>query len=146
MLRNWFKCYVSSSADLPLKPITPPAVCNETRVIYNSTGDYQKTICLITQNLNYTDARLNCNDNGMQLYDIVDVTGSDSKTSLLDYANKKWAQKSGNVLHVKGRRDINCGNIDNTLGSFVDGFGACNRTTWSVCQFISTDSKSKNYP
>lgn len=92
------------------------------------------------QTLNYTDARLNCNNNGMQLFDIVDLSGSDSKTELLSFANKMWMSGSGKAFHIKGRKDINCKNIDNTLGNFADGFNACNKTTSSFCQFISTDS------
>jgi hypothetical protein len=129
------------SADPPLMPIATPSICAEIKHVYNLTADYQKTICYVSQAQTYTDARITCNNNGMQLYGIVDAKESVSKTSLLSYANKKWLPKSGNVFNIKGRKDSNCANINNTLGDFVDGFGSCSIPKMTFCQFISNARK-----
>lgn len=124
----------SDSVDPPLKAIATPSLCSDTTAVYNILGDYRKTSCLISDNLNYTDARLNCLKNEMHLFELDDY--SESKTTLLAYANKKWTPKSGNVMHTKGRKYLNCANINNTAGDFVDGFGSCSLTTNSFCQFL----------
>jgi hypothetical protein len=90
----------------------------------------------VNQKKNYADARLTCNNNGMQLYDIKESSTSDSKTALLSYANKKWPAKSGNVFYMKGRKDSTCATINNSLGDFTDGFGSCNGLMPFICQFI----------
>jgi Papain family cysteine protease len=128
--------YINYEPDSPLKPIATPSVCSDVSFIYNGTADYQKTICFVNQNKNYADARLTCKNNGMQLYDINESSTSDSKTALFNYANKKWPANSGFVLHVKGRTYTTCASINNTVGTFGDGFGSCDTATLSVCQFL----------
>jgi hypothetical protein len=122
-------------------PIATPTICADTKHVYSLTSDYQKTICFVSQTQNYTDARMTCNSNGMQLYNLTDAQGSVSTTSLLSYANKKWQPKSGNVFNIKGRKESNCANINNTLGDFVDGFGSCSSPKMTFCQFISNARK-----
>jgi hypothetical protein len=124
-----------------MSPIATPTICTEFKHVYSLTAEYQKTICFVSQAQNYTDARMTCNSNGMQLYNLIDPQGSVSKTSVLNYANKKWQAKSGNVFNIKGRKDTNCANINNTLGDFVDGFGSCTTPKMTFCQFISNARK-----
>jgi hypothetical protein len=91
----------------------------------------------VNSNKNYADARQFCITNNMQLYDIKDETSSLSKSELLAYANKKYAASTGISLFIKGRKGSDCSSIDKTTGNFTDGFGLCNRTIPSICEFIN---------
>jgi hypothetical protein len=109
--------------------------------IYSDIADYQKTICVVNESKNYTEARLNCQRNGMQLYDIFDSYGSFSETELLSFANETWPARNGNVFYTKGRKDLTCANINNTSGQFKSGFDSCTRLLPSVCQFVDVSRK-----
>jgi hypothetical protein len=124
------------SADAPLKPINDSRICAFRKNIYSDIADYQKTICVVDESKNYTEARLNCQRNGMQLYDIFDSFGSFSETELLSFASKSWPTEIGRFFFIKGRKDSTCANINNTNGAFVKGFGSCNVLQRSLCQFL----------
>jgi hypothetical protein len=72
----------------------------------------------------------------MQLYDIKDEAPSLSKSELLAYANKKYAASTGISLHIRGRKGSDCASIGKTTANFTEGFGLCNRTIPSICEFI----------
>jgi hypothetical protein len=91
--------------------------------------------------MNYTAARLNCQRNGMQLYDTNDSFESTPLTELMSFASETWPT-SGNVLYIKGRRDTSCANINNTQKGFQSGFGSCDQLLPSICQFIDASSKN----
>ena len=93
---------------------------------------------------NYTSSRLLCLSNEMQLYDTNDSADFLSETELLKFFNKTWTMESENVFYIKGRKDLNCANINNTLGRFVEGFGSCSLLTSCICQFSQFNRKFKS--
>lgn len=134
------KTSLTYPADPPLKPTNNSAICSFKHDVFNSTFYYLKTLCVITDRRNYTEARIFCQRNGMQLYDIKEHAGSDSMTELVAFMNETWPVQNGNVLYVKGRKDLTCRNVNRTGGDFEEEFDSCDLLMPSICQFINSTS------
>lgn len=78
----------------------------------------------------------------MQLYNINDLPDSIAKNELVSFANKTLSSRSGNMFHIKGRKDSTCANINNTVGGFVDGFGACELRLPCICQLNEVNRRN----
>lgn len=118
-----------------MSPIATPTICSNTFAV-NFNSRYVKSACFVRQARNYTDARLTCYSNGMQLFDINEWTNSVAKAELLKFANSIWPARSGSTFFVKGRKNSECININNVAGNFTQGISSCNQLVWSVCQFV----------
>ena len=124
-----------------MKPINDSRICSYTSSIYNLTADYQKSICVVSDLKNYTDARSNCRNNGMQLYNINDLPIALSKTEILSFSNKFLIGENGTTYFVKGRQHSNCANINSSSEGFNVGFGSCSLLAPSICQFLQLSRK-----
>lgn len=122
--------------DHPLSPIEMP--CTETLDVYNSMNIYEKSICLVTQPKNYTNARQNCMKNGMQLYRIV---STDTKLALLNFVNKKCAMEGVSSIFIKGRRGSDCSVLNKAEDVFFENYGKCAEQSWSICEYINLNGK-----
>lgn len=131
----------SNSADPPLKPINVSSICSYISSVYNLTADYQKTICVITDLKNYTDARLNCNNNGMQLYNIYDLPNSVSKTEFFSFSRRLLMGENRTEFFVKGRQNLDCAIIISSSDGYNASFGSCSSLAPSICQFLQVSRK-----
>lgn len=115
-------------------------MCSTKKNLYNTTASYQKTICLVNEARNYTDSRLNCQRNGMQLYDLSESLYSE--TELLKFANMTLSSNVGRTYFTKGRNNLQCAIVSNAAGSFSEGFGSCSSLSPSFCQFLEASRKN----
>lgn len=129
-------------ADPPLLPINTTNSCLYKSAVYNSTFHYQKSLCVASGIRNYTESRLNCLKNGMQLYNTNDLPWRIAEKELFKFANELSSAKIGNLLHIKGRSISECANINNTVGNFTKGFGSCSLLLPSICQFLEFPRKN----
>lgn len=104
------------------------------KTLYDSNQNYLKTACLITQIKTHSQAEANCEENGMELFDVKSVELQNALFALLSNT-----QGLEGTFHVKGQIFGECQQIFFSNGSFKVKLGSCNDTFYSYCGYDNPD-------
>jgi hypothetical protein len=103
--------------------------------LYDDSGNYLTTVCLIAFGATYKDADGKCLSYGMSLYN---ADASEAKKALLDFSNMRFKPSLGFILYVQGKTSDKCSIFYNGEGLFGVYSDDCNNRRYFYCQFTRT--------
>lgn len=124
-----------------LSLIPTPKICaNPTTDVYDSTGNYMKTLCLVTQVHNYAGGSDTCKNNKMTLYN---ADTPEAKKALTFFVSKRYPKHDKGVkrlIHINGVKGQMCNSINNMNAAATEtyeiSYQNCRITGYSFCEFL----------
>lgn len=76
--------------------------CSRTDDLFNRNGQYLKSLCTVSKDLNYNQAKQACENNGMSLFIL---TSEDVQKAFFKAAEGRFADRGYSRLWINGRKD-----------------------------------------
>lgn len=108
------------------------ANCEEIKDMFDSSGSYLKTVCLVDTAGTYDDAEAICQSYGMSLYD---SNSLGARIALLSYVTTRFSTVFPINLRINGKAKESCAVVQNRIGVVNVYSSNCNSSYFSYCQF-----------
>jgi hypothetical protein len=83
-------------------PRAKPGICAQAKELKDKSGNYLKTVCMVSPSYTYASSESQCLANGMTLFTIESAA---EQTALLEYSESFFASYANPVLWINGRKD-----------------------------------------
>lgn len=129
--------------DDKLPPIQTPAICVETKDLYNFVypNRYLKSLCVVNLFGNYYDASIMCQKNRMKLFKI---NNEFTEAALYDTLKNSYkiSNDGNNAYWIQGKVNKLCASMSNGQGQSIweTSLETCSEKFSYFCEFLNTQA------